>query len=173
MISAPKPARLPLILPRSDIEREVGAACGSRRREVWINSGDHDIVYARHSRYGDWDVYGLLNSSASLSAEFERVYRGALAFAESLAPVRAWHSRNWPAEPDAMARIELWVRRELSSRPSWRYIDHNEGVCVRARYARVGVFVCVCNAYATPAHDTRCMWGRKGRRFLRFRLEGW
>ena len=127
-------------------------------REVWLNTGDHDIMYSenrdgvhRVDRRGppEHDPYGLFANTTVgppfISSEFASVLNGAMDFVERLAPSRAWLSRNFGAPMTtavyerAFHRIEGWARHEVRStarRDTWRYVDHLDVWSCHARGAQ-------------------------------------
>ncbi len=120
---------------RRGIAREVAAACGSRPREVWLNTGDHEWYYSNKTRGDPYALSTALPEEEPISREFERVLRKGMQFVETLAPSRAWVSRHLepamtnPPSPgiDVVGRrIEAWAQSETARRAGWRYVDHRQ-----------------------------------------------
>lgn len=100
---------------RAEIRAFADEVCGSRRREVWLQSGYHDT---KSKALGCETVLPPWWKESALSA-FDWV--------ETLAPQRAWLSRDYTCQIAVggnVTMIEAWVEPALRGRRGWRYVDH-------------------------------------------------
>lgn len=98
---------------RREIEMQVNTNCGSRPRTVWLQSGYHDIA----KRDG---------SSRTKSTDQNILH--AIAWAETLAPSRAWLSRHVAFKESEILNVTGFENRVsqllLNRNSSWDYIDY-------------------------------------------------